>query len=530
MFKGGGNEACHPISKRGVIMEIQPNTNIKLLHNVPLDNTYDHTIYFSDVSSQTTYFASLVKYNLTAQSYQRVNRGLARVAKCADDIYDCNYMMFQNTSFGNKWFYAFIKSIEYVNNETSEITFEIDDIQTWFFDFTIDRSFVEREHPVSDDLFEHLIDENLELGDYEVVHDNSYDMNSMSIAMLASLDGNLDPPTGQVYDNVYTPLSVQTTTDNTPTAGRALTDPYVNAGREDAIISMYQFPTKFGIAGVNYDDFTFNRQNSMGGGYIPKNKKLYSFPFTKCILTNHDGQTAELRFEDWDSNHVGEFKVAGCGMGQPSALCYPLHYRGLGFDWDSGVSYSNFATVPFAGDTFKAYWAQNKSKDIKTMGLGVAGVLGTAGVIAAGALTGGAALLTGGAALMSGASAVGGVMAKHNDTMAVPPQVHGQVTSDYLNAGMYKNYFMVQQVALRAPFARAIDDYFTKFGYATNRVKIPNTHSRPHWNFVKTISATISGSIPADSARHICQILDTGITYWKNGSEIGRYDLDNSPS
>lgn len=55
-----------------------------------------------------------------------------RVEKKAEDLYDCNYLAFQNTSFGSKWFYAFITSVEYVNNITSEITFEIDVLQTYF--------------------------------------------------------------------------------------------------------------------------------------------------------------------------------------------------------------------------------------------------------------------------------------------------------------------------------------------------------------------------------------------------------------
>ena len=40
-------------------MYIEPNTNIKLLHNVPLDNTYEHTILFSNSNDQANYFASL---------------------------------------------------------------------------------------------------------------------------------------------------------------------------------------------------------------------------------------------------------------------------------------------------------------------------------------------------------------------------------------------------------------------------------------------------------------------------------------
>ena len=73
-----------------------------------------------------------------------------------------------------------------------------------------------------------------------------------------------------------------------------------------------------------------------------------------------------------------------------------------------------------------------------------------------------------------------------------------------------------------------IDDYFSMFGYSVRRIKKPNRFTRPHWNYVKTIGATITGSVPADDMRKICQIYDAGITFWKRGSEVGRYDLDNS--
>lgn len=513
-------------------MEIQPNTNIKILRNVPLDTSYDHTLYFANATAQYNYFASLTKYNLTANTYQRVNKGRARVGLCADDIYDCNYMMFQNTSFGNKWFYAYIKSIEYVNNQTSEIEFEIDPMQTWFFDFTIDYCFVEREHSETDALFGNLVPENLEIGEYEIIGSNAFDMNNQGIALLASLDDQLQPPAGDVMANVYTPLSVQFSLDVSASAGRALTDPYVQAGREDAIVSMYQFPLRFGMSTPSWEDFSYNMHEYVGGQYVPKNKKLLSYPYNMCVLTNFNGNSAELKWENWnDASTRGKFKVIGTGMGQPCALCCPYGYRGKGGqDYDSGITYDNFPTVPFDGDAFKAYWAQNKTSIGANIGAGIAGMLLTAGVIASGAVTGGASVIAGVGALTAGGSAVAKSLAKLKDTQAIPPQVHGQITSDYLNAGMNKNYFEIQQVAIKEPFARVIDDYFTKFGYATHRVKIPNTHSRPHWNYVKTISATITGSIPADDAKRICQLLDNGITFWKNGSEIGQYNLNNSPT
>ena len=147
-------------------MYIEPNTNIRVLKDVPLDKTFDHTIYFESASAQASYFMGLQKYNLNNYTYQRVKRGYARVGIKADNLYDCNYMMFQNTSYGNKWFYAFITSVEYLNNECSQIEFEIDVMQTWFFDYSLDQCFVEREHTVTDNIGIHIEPENVNLGEY----------------------------------------------------------------------------------------------------------------------------------------------------------------------------------------------------------------------------------------------------------------------------------------------------------------------------------------------------------------------------
>ena len=78
-------------------MYIEPNTNIRVLNGVPLDNTYENTLYFGNASAQSAYFISLTKYNLTNYTYQRVNKGKARIGIKADNLYDCNYMMFQNS-------------------------------------------------------------------------------------------------------------------------------------------------------------------------------------------------------------------------------------------------------------------------------------------------------------------------------------------------------------------------------------------------------------------------------------------------
>ena len=65
------------------------------------------------------------------------------------------------------------------------------------------------------------------------------------------------------------------------------------------------------------------------------------------------------------------------------------------------------------------------------------------------------------------------------------------------------------------------------YGYKVNTIKVPEISSRPHWNYVKTVNSTLNGSAPADDMRKIQSIYDGGITFWKNGNEVGNYTLDN---
>ena len=75
-----------------------------------------------------------------------------------------------------------------------------------------------------------------------------------------------------------------------------------------------------------------------------------------------------------------------------------------------------------------------------------------------------------------------------------------------------------------------IDDFFTMYGYAVKAIGRINTHSRPHWNYVKTVGCCLTGSIPSDDVQRICSIYDRGITFWQSGNEVGNYSLDNRPS
>lgn len=124
-------------------MVIAPNTNITLL-KVPLELSNKNQLTFSSKQAQFNYFNSLTKIELENATYQR-KEGVIRFPELIDNLYEYNYVMYQNESYSDKWFYAFITNMRYLNDNVTEISITTDVFQTWQFDLEFKQSFVERE-------------------------------------------------------------------------------------------------------------------------------------------------------------------------------------------------------------------------------------------------------------------------------------------------------------------------------------------------------------------------------------------------
>lgn len=167
---------------------IVPNSDIVLIKNMNLDPSYSDTIWFDPVadgaSGQRDWFLARAYRRFNAQSYTRVNGNTVRLEANAEDLYDVNYMMFRNTAYGNKWFYAFVLRSDYVNDNTTQITFEIDVMQTWLFEAVLEPCFVEREHSATDVIGENLLPEPVDLGEYKCMQlELPEEFKGMSIAI-----------------------------------------------------------------------------------------------------------------------------------------------------------------------------------------------------------------------------------------------------------------------------------------------------------------------------------------------------------
>lgn len=145
---------------------IFPDTEVRLISGCPIEKSHGNTIFFTSLNEQVQYFARFPQRVFYNVSYQRENRNVLRIECPIAEVINCNYMMFKNESFENKWFYAFIDKINYVNPKTTEVEYEIDVLQSWYFNFDFHQSFVEREHTLSDKVGENIISEPFSISEY----------------------------------------------------------------------------------------------------------------------------------------------------------------------------------------------------------------------------------------------------------------------------------------------------------------------------------------------------------------------------
>lgn len=122
-----------------------PSGEIYLLSNVPLTASYEHTIDFKDKDEQFKYFSGFIKYTFDKYSYIRKEREYLTFelpVALADEI---NYMLFRSAD-GERLYYCFVGNKRYVNKSVTEISYEIDVMQTFMFDYKFNASYIRQAH------------------------------------------------------------------------------------------------------------------------------------------------------------------------------------------------------------------------------------------------------------------------------------------------------------------------------------------------------------------------------------------------
>lgn len=554
-------------------MQVFPDSVLRIHKGCPCDPDYEHTINIGNKEGQHAYFTTITKYRINNLSYQRANKGSIRVNYNVNDLYDCNYISFQNSSFGNKWFYAFIDNVEYVNNTTSEIFYSLDVLQTWMYDVDLTDCFVAREHSVTDVAGDNLVPENIDTGvmqmktAYQSVGEMDTRIPMIVVAQTASSAGV--PNEGAFYGNTYSQAIYQVYEPNE--TGIAELSDYLNTvgllDNPNVIVSIFMCPNQFlktKRVSTNYGgtplEYNVNGRGMLyrSNGEAIRNNKMLTFPYTYLQLTNLSGETRNYAYEYFNEADAGtlRFQYNSSYTDTMSFTLTPRGYKvGLtGLNFDESITYKAFPVCTYAVSDFAS----------RILSGGISAALSAL----AGGLTGGigGAVLGGVTGALSGFKSnsvqntgtqrqepVGrqaekvkweSVGAQANQELISNAEIVAQcltpkganliggscssAASDLFNGNTFGIYYTQMQPTQE--YIDRIDDYFSRYGYATNKIKTPNIDSRPHWNYVQTVGCKVNGSIPCNDERAICAIFDKGVTFWKNPSEVGNFSLDNSPT
>lgn len=528
-------------------MAVTPNSKVRLHRQVPLDVEHVNTILFKTESAQRKYFDTKDE-NFGNLTYVRQNDGEIRLGLSADVAYTCNYMSFQNTNYGSKWFYAFITSVDYLNDNACVVHYKIDVIQTYMFDYSLPMCYVIREHASTDTIGENLQPEPVNLGDYVVSESMFYNVQCcVCVASSVEYENLLENPKPVgvgYYSGLLQGIDILTTDIVMPPSNREdanreveklkqILDNYTQNNASDSIVSLFNAP--YAVCHPTNDEI----EKGMGyfkplvrktganipttlDGYKPRNKKLLTYPY--CYLAVDTGSgCANYRFEYFPKRDAwfNMYYTLNCN---PEVSCVPLNYNGIKEDFANEIKMSNFGQVPFSIDTYKAWLAQNGTAWNLKMAQATYGGVTTAvgGLVNAfhGDLSGINASVNSAFNIMNVANEK--AMAENQ-----APHARGIAQSDVDLVSNGKGFFF-KTMSMRSDFAQRADEYFDMFGYATNRLKVPNITSRKEWNYVQTSAINIYGSIPNDACAEISNIYNRGIRFWHHASHVGDYTLDNS--
>ena len=537
---------------------IAPQSDVILL-KVPLEIDNNNQLTFASATAQYNYFSSLPKLAFDNFTYQRKD-GVLRIPALIDDIISYNYVMYRNEGFSNKWFYAYIDKMEYLNDGVTAVSISTDVFQTWQFDLTYKQTFVEREHVNDDTAGSHTVPESLELGEMVQNSSTTFEPNKTAtpsgggtalsnkymivfqVSELPAGSYGIDKP--HEYNSVYSGLFYFGVT--TSANATSMIYKYSAESKQEAIVAIFIAPTAFfdgcqfsnistpygnvtiyfpvdstGISSMSANNYTISRPATLNG-YTPKNKKLLTYPFSYITIDNNAGTCITERFENFVNGAAPSYYMGGA-LGQGCSIkLAPLGYKGQqtgAENFQEGIVCMKYPICGWATDYYTNWLTQNAVNIPLTIAT-------TAGSLGLALATGGTSLAATGGAMLSAGAQIGNLLNENYKASLVPDQAHGNSNCCDVNVA-WNQCFTVKCMSIKAEFARIIDDYFSAYGYKISRVKLPNVTGRRNWNYVKTIGCYIQADIPQEDLQTIKDMFDRGVTFWHNASTFGDYSQNN---
>lgn len=535
-----------------------PDSSLRLL-NMRMDSELRNTLWFPDRNTQTNWFLSQTDF-ISFTDYSYVKKDNTIVLACREeDIWRFNYVMYQNTNFSSKWFYAFIVKREWASDYSTRIYLKTDPLQTWMFDWSLMTSFIERQHSTTDEPGDNIIPEPI--GGSQTIYQQAgnLDASPAKIYIFATCLPDGTPADGTFLNDVYSGSAIVQTA-NADTAGIKQISEYLKAyvenGLASAVSKIQSMPFMVGITSATQ---TFSQHPTNIDGYTPRNKKLLSGAFVKGYLAAY-GQEVEFTPEFCN----GDVTVRAAEDVTTGAVYYYVENYGAHY------ANSNTSAVGFVVSMPESTWAYNQYKNDYNLHNGSnaifkerSGVQRSVNQLNAGIGTIGniASLAAGIADIVNPVSMLGGDLAR--DVTGFTDSIQSTVSDA---ASLYQYFSGIDKISqnlayidesYNAPavgsvassnpflaagitdmkwgwkvpdsrFAERYDRFLDVYGYSQNTYAIPNLHARNAWTYVKVTELMLDGNCPDEDELQIRQAFRNGIFWWVYNKEFGNFKQDNS--
>lgn len=566
------------------------------LCNVPIMPT--HQIDFETIEKQREYFESKrVRYIPNCKYQPRT--GTIKVKGYVDTFNNCNYGYYTNEYNGtSKTFYFWIVQKRALARETTELTIQLDVFQTWFFDVHMERCFIERMHTASDNIYEHTYPESFELGDYvniqqDKIEEMQGDMDFF-IAVTDSQSGNI----GGLFANNYSGFRLRYYAHSDYNNLTSYISDLCDAGKGDAIAFIFQFPHNFkdkvmhslssgsfidnldGCFGINKIITQLQKFVFKNIEYVPKNKKLLSYPFMMLSVNAPNGSNVVLKYENFVDRYNMWVTIYSTLTQNPTFSCVPAKYNGKEHSFEDSIETNCYGLCSWNNDNFANWYAQhqnsiqaqskNASASYNTAGINAQNsydtnmgnlerstytALATTGLNAVGGLLSNplgsvTSTINGGMNAVTNAengvnslntdlsntnrlnttnyqNTIRSIMANVSDASIQPNTCKGDTSGSGLDVARSSATFYLNQMGIKPEYAEKIDMYFQMYGYQVNIVDYPRIDTRERWNYIKTVGAVATGNVPLEDRQAICDLYDNGFTVWHYEQFFYHYEIDN---
>lgn len=529
--------------------------------NIKLDKEYKHVLSYNETEMQNLLLANKVYEANECSFFRDTNKLLLDITYT--QAIQCNYLGFENPDYSNKWFFAFIDSVEYYSQKSTLIHITIDEWSTWFDYWNPADTFVVREHVTNDSIGANTVPENIELGEFIINKSEPIEYSKLSLLsnmnIIVGISKEIVARVGEnasvaltsgkrIYGGIYSGLYYLAFRN--PENVTNFLNAIDKAGFGDNVYSVFIVPsslvkvTSWITAELENLTFEFavvpdsnNAINIKAGeeqsyvnipinntldGYTPINNKLYTAPFNYLTITNNVGSEAIYRYEDFTNNEA-KFKIVGTISVGASIKLLPYDYKKIDGDVDAnsaslyGLNASKYPTCSWQSDSYTNWLTQN------SVNFGLQYAQNAFNLVA-------------NVATENYMGAVGSGFAIANQVASVyqasflPTQAKGNINSGDIAYSGGMMGFRYLQMSVRNEYAKIIDDYFTCHGYQVNRLKKPNIKTRKTFNYLAISNESVLGfgSVPKDAMNTINRIARNGVTIWHNHATFGDYDQDNT--